>query len=251
MSDSKMVSVIVPVYNAASCIADTILSVKNQSYKDVELLLCDDDSTDDSLKIMQQYASDSVRILPRGNYKKGAAHARNRGIDNASGRYIAFLDADDKWLPDKLEKQIKFIEEHEAAFSFTGYEFADENCVPQGVIVKVPETITYKKALGNTTIFTSTVIFDMDKLSKDDIHMPDVKSEDTATWWNVLKKVGVGYGLNESLTLYRRQAGTLSSNKLEAIKRIWNLYRGVEHLSLIKSCYYFALWAIRAVIRRV
>ena len=91
----------------------------------------------------------------------------------------------------------------------------------------------------------------MSRLSKDDIRMPAVKSEDTATWWRVLKKVPYGYGLDESLTLYRRQAGTLSSNKIEAVRRIWNLYRKVEKLSFIRSCYYFVLWAVRAVIRRV
>ena len=251
MSNKALVSVIVPVYNAASCIADTILSVKNQSYDNIELLLCDDDSTDGSLEIMREYECDNVHVLPRGEYGKGAACARNRGIDNARGRYIAFLDADDKWLPDKLTEQISFMEDKKAAFSFTGYAFADEKCIPTGAVVKVPERISYKQALGNTTIFTSTVIFDMEKLAKDDILMPQVKSEDTATWWKVLKKVDFAYGLDKALTLYRRQAGTLSSNKIEAIRRIWNLYRQVEHLSFIKSCYYFVLWAARAVIRRV
>lgn len=251
MDNRELVSVIVPVYNAASCIADTILSIKSQTYDNIEILLCDDDSTDGSIDVMAKYAAENVHILPRGDYDKGAAHARNRGIDNAQGRYIAFLDADDKWLPDKLEKQIDFMEKNGAVFSFTGYEFADENCNPLGRVVHVPHTIDYKEALGNTTIFTSTVIFDMSKLSKEDIHMPAVKSEDTATWWKVLKKIKYGYGLDESLTLYRRQAGTLSSNKLEAIRRIWNLYRKVEHLSLFRSGYYFVMWAVRAVLRRV
>lgn len=249
--NNELVSVIVPVYNAASCIADTILSVKRQTYENYELLLCDDDSTDNSLEIMKNYESDRIKILPRGEYEKGAAHARNRGIDNASGRYIAFLDADDAWDENKLSKQIAFMEKTDAAFSFTGYEFADENCISTGQVVKVPEKITYKQALGNTTIFTSTVIFDMTKLTKDDIRMPDVKSEDTATWWRVLKKIPCAYGFDESLTLYRRQSGTLSSNKLVAIARIWNLYRNVEKLPLIKSCYYFVLWAFRAVFRRI
>ena len=251
MSNRELVSIIVPVYNAERCIADTILCIKRQIYDNWELLLCDDDSTDDSLRIMQEYASDRIRILPRGDYEKGAAHARNRGIDNANGRYIAFLDADDYWTEDKLSKQIEYMTEKDCAFCFTGYEFADENLRPTGQIVKVPETITYRQALGNTTIFTSTVIFDMDKLSKDDIRMPAVKSEDTATWWKVLKKIQYGYGFDQVLTLYRRQSGTLSSNKFEAIARIWNLYRNVEKLPLVSSAYYFVLWAFRAVLRRI
>lgn len=248
---SDMVSIIVPVYNAAKCIADTILSVKSQTYSNYELLLCDDDSTDESIAVMEKFACDNIVILPKGTDEKGAAGARNRGIRNAKGRYIAFLDADDLWDPQKLEKQVGFMAENDCAFSFTGYEFADEDGVGTGKIVRVPGTITYKEALGNTTIFTSTVMFDMNKLTKDDIYMPHVKSEDTATWWRVLKKVELGYGLDEALTLYRRQSGTLSSNKIEAIRRIWNLYRKVEKLPFLKSCYYFCLWALRAVIRRV
>lgn len=251
MSNRDLVSVIVPVYNAENCIADTILSVINQTYDNYELLLCDDDSTDNSIKVMSEYESDRIHILPRGDYPKGAASARNRGIDNAKGRYIAFLDADDKWLPNKLELQLEYMQKNDSAFSFTGYEFADEKCVPTGTIVKVPDTITYKEALGNTTIFTSTVIFDMEKLTKDDIKMPMVKSEDTATWWRVLKMIPCAHGLNTSLTLYRRQAGTLSADKIEAIRRIWNLYRKVEGLNLLESIYYFIKWAFRAVYRRV
>jgi len=251
MSNEYLVSIIVPVYNAAGCISDTILSVKSQTYTNWELLLCDDDSTDDSVKIMSDFVCDNIKILPRGDYEKGAAHARNRGIDNSKGRFIAFLDADDKWESDKLEKQLEFMKQRDASFCFTGYAFADENCKPTGQIVKVPEKITYRQALGNTTIFTSTVIFDMDTLTKDDIRMPDVKSEDTATWWRVLKKLPYGYGLDEALTLYRRQSGTLSSNKMVAIARIWNLYRNVEHLNIFESSYYFVLWAFRAVFRRI
>jgi len=251
MNNNELVSIIVPVYNAAGCIADTILSIKSQTYENWELLLCDDDSTDDSVKIISEYLDERIKLLPRGDYEKGAAHARNRGIDNAKGRYIAFLDADDKWKVNKLEKQLAFMKEQDAAFSFTGYAFADEKCMPTGQVVKVPLRISYKKALGNTTIFTSTVIFDMDKLTKDDIHMPAVKSEDTATWWKVLRKIPYAYGLDEALTLYRRQSGTLSSNKVVAIGRIWNLYRNVEHLNIFLSSYYFVLWAFRAVFRRI
>ena len=246
-----MVSIIVPVYNAKNCIADTIMSVKNQTYLNYELLLCDDASTDGSLDVMADYACDNIMILPKGDDEKGAAAARNRGIRNAKGRFIAFLDADDLWREDKIASQLDFMSKKDCAFSFTGYEFADDKGIGSGRIVRVPDNITYKKALGNTTIFTSTVMFDLDKLSKEDIYMPHVKSEDTATWWSVLKKVGCGYGLNRPLTLYRRQSGTLSSNKLEAIRRIWNLYRKVEGLSLIESCRYFGLWAIRAVLRRI
>ncbi len=247
---NKTVSIVVPVYNAQKCIADTIMSVLNQTYTDFELILVDDSSTDDSRAIIKSFTDERVKLLAN-NETKGAAGARNTGIKESCGRYIAFLDADDLWSGDKLQKQIVFMKDADAAFSFTGYEFADENGKGLGRIVRVPAQITYAEALKNTTIFTSTVMFDMDKLAKEDILMPDVKSEDTATWWSVLKKTGRAYGLDESLTLYRRMGSSLSSNKIEAIRRIWNLYRKTEGLGILYSMYCFCGWAFRAVARRV
>ncbi|MCR5687547.1 MAG: glycosyltransferase [Lachnospiraceae bacterium] len=247
---NSRVSIVVPVYNAAECIADTIASVLAQSYTDYELLLVDDGSSDDSAGIIGKYLSDRVRLLDNTK-TKGAAGARNTGIEASSGRYIAFLDADDLWMADKLEKQVRFMEKTDAAFSFTGYEFADASGHGLGRVVSVPGQITYTQALKNTTIFTSTVMFDTEKTGRDIILMPDVKSEDTATWWKVLKAGFTGFGLDESLTLYRRMGKSLSSNKAEAVRRIWNLYRNVEHLGRIYSMYCFCFWAVRAVARRV
>lgn len=247
---NSTVSIIVPVYNAALCIADTIMSVTRQTYTDYELILVDDGSTDDSRSIISGFLSDKVRLLSN-EAGKGAAGARNTGIRAASGRYLAFIDADDLWSEDKLKKQIAFMQDKGAAFSFTGYEFADRCGKGLGKIVRVPDRITYSEALKNTTIFTSTVMFDMSRLSAEDVMMPCVKSEDTATWWKVLKKTGYAYGLDESLVLYRRMGSSLSSDKIEAMRRIWNLYRRVEHLNIFYSMYCFCLWAIRAVARRV
>lgn len=246
---NELVSIVIPVYNAEKCISDTIASIRSQSYTNWEIILVDDGSTDRSLEIMKNIEGDNIIVLEgKGG---SAALARNIGIEAAKGRFIAFLDADDLWDPKKLEKQLGFMESNDAAFSFTGYEFADEYGVSVKKIVQVPKTITYKQALKNTTIFTSTVIFDMSKLTKDQIYMPNVKSEDTATWWRVLKSGITGYGLNEGLTLYRRSAGTLSSDKIEALRRIWNLYRNVEGLSVPYSAWCFCFWALRAVIRRI
>lgn len=247
---NSKVSIIVPVYNAAPVIADTIRSILSQSYTDFELLLVDDGSSDESRNIISEYISDRVKLLDNEK-EKGAAGARNTGIAAACGRYIAFIDADDLWREDKLSKQIAFMNETGAAFSFTGYEFADKDGRGLGRIVRVPRVITYRQALKNTTIFTSTVVFDMSILAKEDIMMPNVRSEDTATWWKVLKLTGRAYGLDESLVLYRRIGSSLSSNKIEALRRIWNLYRKVEHLGMFYSIYCFCFWAARAVARRV
>ena len=246
---NDLVSIVIPVYNAEKCIGDTIASIRSQSYTNWEIILVDDGSTDRSLDIIKALECENIKVLSTGG--GSAAIARNKGIEAAEGRYIAFLDADDLWDPHKLEKQLVFMDKNDAAFSFTGYEFADEYGVSVKKIVQVPKVITYKQALKNTTIFTSTVMFDMSKLTKDEIYMPNVKSEDTATWWKVLKSGVKGYGLNEGLTLYRRSAGTLSSNKIEALRRIWNLYRNVEGLSVPYSAWCFVWWAIRAVIRRI
>ena len=112
-------------------------------------------------------------------------------------------------MPDKLEKQIDFMERTGAAFSFHSYEFGDEAANPTGRIVHVPETIKYRQALSRTVIFTSTVMFDTEKIDMEIIHMPQVPSEDTATWWRILKSGITGYGLDENLTVYRRPGKSL------------------------------------------
>ncbi len=253
-----MISVVIPVHNAGRFICDTIRSVIAQDYKDWELILVNDHSEDDSVEkirfFIDEYAEkgepDRIRFVDAGE-RRGAASARNVGIDAARGRYIAFLDADDIWEPEKLERQLAFQSKINKAFTFTGYEFADEDGVGVDKIVRVPLHMNYGQALKNTTIFTSTVIFDTELISKELIHMPEVPSEDTATWWKVLRHGYEAWGLDQPLTLYRRSGGTLSANKKVAIQRIWNLYRKVEGLSLIKSMWCFAFYALHAVGRRI
>jgi teichuronic acid biosynthesis glycosyltransferase TuaG len=245
-----MVSIIVPLYNAEKFIWETVQSVINQTYKDFELLLVDDCSTDRSLAAAEAINDSRVRVI-RQEQNAGAYAARNRGLSEAKGRYIAFLDADDKWEPTKLEDTLKFMEEKDAGFVFTSYEFADEKCVGTGKVVRVPETITYKQALSNTTIFTSTVLIDREKVTDELIKMPNIKSEDTATWWQILRAGHTGYGLDKNLVKYRRSAGTLSSNKIEALRRIWNLYRKAAGLSVVSSAAHFVVWAFKAVARRI
>ena len=269
---TPLISIVIPVHNAARVLSETVDSVRRQSFTVWELILVNDHSTDDSLSLSKKLATEELtereiyggaesvslaageggRIRVIDNTRVGgAANARNLGVSKAMGRYLAFLDADDLWLPDKLSKQLTFLREKNAAFTFTGYEFADENGKGLGKIVRVPETITYRQALKNTTIFTSTVLFDLNKLSKEEIRMPAVESEDTACWWRILRSGVTAYGLNESLTLYRRSAGTLSSSKTTAIRRIWNLYRREEGLPFFYSALCFGCWAFRAVKRRL
>ena len=250
--ENQKVSIIVPVYNGVQFLEETVTSVRKQTWQDWELLLVDDCSEDGSYELMKRLASEDPRAIPlRQEQNSGAAQARNRGVMEASGKYIAFLDADDLWLPDKLSHEMEFMKRTGAGFVFSGYEFADEKGKGLGKVVRVPETINYRQALQNTTIFTSTVLFDTHRIPKELIRMPLVKSEDTALWWSLLRRGYTAYGLNENLVLYRRSAGTLSANKLEAVKRIWYLYRKVENLGILYSAYNFVFYALRAVLRRV
>lgn len=246
----EKVSIIVPVYNAANYIEQTIQSVLAQDYENWELILVENGSADDSVAKIQAFDDERIRlIIMDGN--AGAANARNEGMRQATGTYVGYVDADDLWRPDKLSRQIAFMHEKNAAFAFTGYEFGDENANPTGKIVRVPETLSYRQALSNTTIFTSTVLFDTRRIEKDKLYMPNVKSEDSALWFQILRYGVTAYGLDENLVIYRRPANSLSSNKLEAMRRIWNLYRKQEKLNIFYSMYLFVGWAFRAVKRRV
>jgi len=249
-----MISIVTPVYNAAAFIRQTIEMVQAQTYTEWELILVDDGSKDDSCKIIEEYLAEKpdkrIRLIKKGK-NEGAALTRNRGIKEAQGRYIAFLDADDVWLNHKLQRQMEFMEETDAGFVFSAYEFGDEEAVGTGRIVHVPDCLIYKKALSRTVIFTTTVLLDTKKIPKELIYMPDVPSEDSATWWQILRQGYVARGLDEVLAIYRRPGKSLSSNKLKAIQRIWFLYRNVEKLSLWDSCIAFVGWAYRASVRRL
>lgn len=246
----ERISIIVPVYNVEKYIDETINRVLNQTEGNFELILVDDCSKDSSVELIKKYDDPRIRLVTQPS-NMGAWAARNRGVKEATGRYICFLDSDDLWEPDKLSHELSFMKERNAGFVFTGYEFADENGVGTGAVVKVPDTINFRQALNNTTIFTSTVMIDRTIIPEKLIYMPNIESEDTATWWNILKAGNIAYGLNENLVKYRRSSNTLSSNKFKAVKRIWNLYRRVAGLSRVESCFHFVSWAFTAVLRRL
>jgi len=247
----ELVSIVIPVYNAEEFLGETIESVQKQTYNNWEILLINDCSTDNSKKVYEKYKSRRIKWIDMEK-NGGPALARNKGVDLAKGDYLCFLDADDLWKENKLEKQIEFMKENDCMFSFTSYEYATHEGVPTGKKVFVPSKINYKQALKNTIIATSTVMFDLKKIdNREDIHMPNVKSEDTACWWKILKNIDYAYGVKDVLTLYRRSPKTLSSNKFKAVYRTWNLYRKVEKLNFFYSCYCFGWYAFRAVKKRI
>ncbi len=251
-SKTSLVSIIVPVYNAESFLEDTIKTVLDQSYKDWELILINDCSTDNSELVYEQYKND--RRIHWVDLKKnsGPAVARNYGVDLAKGRFVCFIDADDKWDCDKLEKQVAFMKQKKCAFSYHSYEFANENCEPNGKKVIAREQLRYKQALGNNIISTITVMFDVSLISKELIKMPDLDYvEDTATWWQVLRNGFVAYGIPSIFSYYRRSANTNSSNKLRTQKSLWHTYRKVEGLNPIQSFHYLFWKNGHALMRRI
>ena len=240
----KKVSVIIPVYNSSKYIKECIESVINQTYKNLEIIIIDDCSNDNSIEIIEKIKDQRIKIIKQKE-NQGVALTRNRGIDEASGTYICFLDSDDYWKPKKLEKQIKFIKNKE--FIYSGYEYLKKN---KFHTAKVPKRLSYKEALKNTTIFTSTVMLNMNFLKKKDIYMPNIKSEDTACWWKILKKTPYAYGITEPLAVYRISDKSLSSNKLKALFRTWNLYK-FEKINFFKRIFCFFCYVINAIKRRI
>lgn len=243
-----LVSIITPLYNSSIWVEQAIKSVQNQSYQNWEMLIIDDYSTDNSYTIAQSFAEKDSRIkVVQLNENSGPAIARNMAIESAQGRYIAFLDSDDLWLPEKLEKQIKFMQEMDIAFSFTAYEKINEAGRPFQSF-GVPQKISYTGLLKTCFIGCLTAIYDTQKLGK--AYMPtNTKREDFATWLTILKKVEYAYGLQEVLAQYRVYGRQTSARKIRMAFENWYLYRHIEKLSLMQSSYYFAHYAVIGLLR--
>lgn len=250
---NTLVSIITPVYDCEKYIQQTIESVQAQTYTNWEMLLADDCSPDNSAKIIAEYAKDDSRIkyikLPQNG---GAALARNAALDQAKGRYIAYLDADDIWLPEKLEKQIEFMTQKNVVFTCCDYEKIENDGTPLNKVVHMPKTISYEQLLRNTIIQTVGVIVDTNGVDRSLLVMPNVRrGQDSATWLQMLRNGVKFFGQNEVLAQYRRVPQSLSANKLNAMKRTWYLYRGVEKLSVPKSLWCLIGWAWHASLKRI
>ena len=246
--EKEKVSIIVPMYNAEKFIGKTIESVLAQTYQNWEMLIMNDVSTDNSLAIVSVYAKKDERIKIVNTEKNvGVVKGRNFLIDLASGKYIAFLDADDYWHNEKLEKQIKFMKEKNASISCTEYMRVRENGEKiNDVIIK--EEISYNDMLKNNYLGCLTVIYDAKKIGKRYFKELE-KNEDYVLWLEIVKDVNTIYGLKENLAYYRVLDNSRSSNKVKTAKVRWEIYRKIEKLSLLKSLYYFLHYAIRAVLK--
>ena len=247
-----LVSIITPVFNCEKYIAETIKSVQDQSYKEWELILIDDCSTDNSPDIIKSIARNDSRIVYlKQPINGGAAVARNAGLNFAKGQYIAYLDSDDLWKPEKLEKQVAFMTNNKFSFCCCNYEMIKDNGKVTKV-VKVPKKSTYGKFLRTTLIHTSGIIGDVSLIDKSLFIMPNVRrGQDSATWAQVIKAGHPCYGLPETLHCYRQVGGSLSHDRMAAIKRTWYWYRKIEHLNFFYALFCFAGHSIHAIMKRI
>ncbi|MCU5326114.1 glycosyltransferase family 2 protein [Bacillus cereus group sp. BfR-BA-01428] len=240
------VSIITPSYNSEEFIKQTIKSVVKQTFQKWELIVIDDCSQDNTREIVKAYEEIDNRIkLLELEKNSGAAVARNKGIEIARGTYIAFLDSDDIWEYTKLEKQIKFMEEKDIAFSFCGYEVIDEHGNSLGKEVKAPNEIRYNELLGNTIIGCLTVMLNKEKIGE--FRMPNVKPEDTALWLEILRTGFKAYGIQESLAKYRIVQGSVSRNKLKAAGNYLKVLWRQKDLNIVRKFLYFILYAFNAL----
>lgn len=238
MDDFGLVSIVIPSYNCANYIADTIRSIQDQTYANWELLITDDCSTDNSIQVINSFTETDPRIkLFILDKNSGAGVARNNSIKTAQGRFIAFCDSDDRWLPEKLEKQLNFMREKDCAFSFSSYLTCDNQGDNIGIIVS-PKLVTYNSMMRDDKIGCLTVIYDTDKVGK--IYMPSLrKRQDWALKLKILEKCKIAYGMKEPLAIYRISENSLSSNKKKLVKYNIAVYTDVLNWSKPKAYLFF------------
>lgn len=245
------VSVIMPCYNMEKFIAHSIQSVRNQSFTNWELIIVDDASTDKTVDKVKPFCEQDERVkLFVKTQHSGIADSRNQALAAAKGRYLAFLDADDIWHPNKLERQLAFMQENKVAFSYSAYELIDEEGQPLQKTIATAGNLNHDAYLRNTIIGCSTVIVDKEKVGE--VTVPDFRtSEDTATWLNILRKGFLAYAIEETLVSYRIRRKSASSNKLKASYDLWKVYRIQEKLPFFKALTCFGSYVYHAIKKRL
>lgn len=237
---SPVFSVVIPAFNAEATISASIKSVLGQTFDDLEVIVVDDCSSDGTVGVIE-----SLQYDPRVKFfslseNLGIAGARNKGIEKALGRYIAFLDSDDKWLSEKLAKQVAFMAHSGAAISCTGYCVVNELDDQIGVFHPLYKT-SYQTLLRHNTVGCSTVVIDTKKVEK--FKFPACGHEDYALWLELARRGFDIFGLNEELGVYKVAAGSASANKVKVLAFFWNIYKSREGFSRIKSFFYCLRYA--------
>jgi teichuronic acid biosynthesis glycosyltransferase TuaG len=233
-----------PAYNSEGVLAESVASVQAQTYRDWELVLVDDASRDATLSLAQQLAEADARIrviaLKRNS---GVANARNVAMEAARGRYLAFLDSDDLWLPEKLEVQMDFMRRHNAEFSFARYRGFDA-AGKLGRAEPVPDSVGYERLLRGNVIGCLTVLIDREKVAP--FRMRAIGHEDYAAWLEIMSRGHMAWGIQYDLARYRKSANSVSGNKGRSAAWTWNIYREVENLPFSKAAWCFAQYSLKA-----
>lgn len=247
--NNETVSVITPVYNVAKVIEKTLNSMLMQDYKNLEIVLVDDCSKDNSVEIIKRYLDKYPNIVYHKQVKNGgAAVARNTALNIAKGRYVAFLDSDDLWCDGKISQQLSFMKENDAAISCTAMDCIDEEDNSLNSVREVHKIISYKFLLHNTMIATSTVMIDRNKTGN--FQMPLRRGgQDYATWLMLMRNGTICYGLNEVLSHYRVMNNSLSSNKWKSIRQVWEIQTQDEKINKMAAAINVCFFIVNGFIK--
>jgi teichuronic acid biosynthesis glycosyltransferase TuaG len=250
MPSSELVSIITPAFRAARFVGESIRSAVAQDYRHWEMLIVDDCSPDDTARRVEEWAERDSRVrLIRQPRNGGPAAARNAALASSSGRFAAFLDSDDYWLPQKLSRQLDFMRTNGAAISFTGFRRISEDGSQTGRLLRVPERLTYTQLLGNTAIATSTVI--IDRSITGPLQMQNAYYDDFVLWLSLLRQGHVAFGINEDLMRYRVVGKSVSRNKTKSAREVWKTYRIIEGLGRLRSAWCFVNYSARGWLKYV
>lgn len=245
----SLVSIVTPTFNSEKYIRETIASVKNQSYTNWEMIIVDDFSTDNTVTIVKELQREDNRIkLILSKKNSGPAISRNKGIQEVTGKYMTFLDADDIWFPDFIKTSIETIKKTGIHFVFSSYKRSNEELEFVYSDFIVPERVTYTDILKTNSISCLTAFLDIEVLGKK--FMPEVyKRQDMGLWLRYLKEIPYAQGIKEPKAVYRIRQNSLSRKKSDLLKYQWQFYRKVENLSFVSSLYYMTHWAVRGFLK--
>ena len=235
--ENPLVSIITPCYNSEKFIAETIQSVQNQTYQNWEMIIVDDGSSDATVAIVDQIAlSDKRIVIYKLEKNSGTGIARNRALERALGKYIAFLDADDLWKPEKLEKQVTFLQDNNLPFTFSFYDCIDEKGKSLGKRVEAPFNLKYRQLFFCNYVGNLTGIYNTDYFKKIEISSIR-KRQDWMLWLTILRKIKVAYPVAESLAYYRIRENSISASKFNLLKHNYTVYRTFHGFNILVSLF--------------
>ena len=233
--DKSLVSIITPTFNSEKFIAETIQSVKSQTYENWEMIIVDDCSSDETFSIISNFSKNDNRIkIHQLKNNSGAGVARNEGVNLASGRFISFLDSDDLWKPSKLKKQVEFLISNNLPLTFSFYERINEEGKPLNEIVKCPKKLHYFQLFFCNYVGNLTGIYDITYFGK--INISSIrKRQDWVMWLSILKKTKIAIPIPESLAYYRVRVNSISASKYDLLKHNFSVYKNYHKLNIVMS----------------